>query len=398
MSVNTLTFEQSAAFLEDMYSEAMGGEATINVVDTGTFTTVGTTLLQLGYDPVTSAISQVLDKSVYSIRPYSMKFRSINVDESKWGAVVRKINYLDSDLDAKDNRLELVDGQSIDMYKVKKPKVLQTNFYGATQYSDHITIFKDQLDSAMKDAAEFGRFMAGVMQNIADKLTQIAEGEARGILANFITGKTLCDSDSVINVLQAYYDATGVELSVDTMYNETNYAPFVRWLYSFVNDITDFMSERSYKYHANIEGKEIPRHTPAKFLRAYMSATVVNKTASEVLATVFNPDKLNMIDFEKVTYWQNINDPYTVKATPAYFDTSTGEVAEAEAAVTVSNILGVLFDEEALGMTRRSTWTAATPFNADGGYSNIFYHFTQSTWNDFTENGVILYAGEVSTS
>ena len=77
MSVNSLTFEQSAAFLEDMYKEAMGGEATINVVDTGTFTTVGTTLLQMGYDPVCRSISQVLDKSVYSTRPYSMKFRSM---------------------------------------------------------------------------------------------------------------------------------------------------------------------------------------------------------------------------------------------------------------------------------------------------------------------------------
>ena len=398
MSVNSLTFEQSAAFLMDMYKEAIGSEPTINVVDSGTFTTVATTLLQQGYDPVCNAISQVLDKSIYSIRPYSMKFRSINVDESKWGAIVRKINYLDSDLDAKDNRLELVDGQSIDMYKVKKPKVLQTNFYGATQYSDHITIFKDQLDMAMKDAGEFGRFMAGVMQNMADKLAQISEGEARGVLANFITGKAVSDADNCINVLQAYYDETGVELSPATMYNESNYAPFIRWFYSFVNDLTDFMSERSYKYHVNLTGKEIPRHTSPQFLRAYMSATVVNKTASEVLATVFNPDKLNMIEFEKVTYWQNINDPYTVKATPSYFDSTTGEVVEAVEAVTVSNIIGVLFDEEALGMTRRSTWTASSPFNADGGYTNLFYHFTQSTWNDFTENGIVLYAGEVETT
>lgn len=398
MSVNSLTFEQSAAFLEDMYKEAMGGEATINVVDTGTFTTVGTTLLQLGYDPVCAAISQVLDKSIYSVRPYSMRFRAINVDESKWGAVTRKINYLDSDLDSQDNRLALEDGQSIDMFKVKKPKVLQTNFYGATQYSDHITIFKDQLDSAMKDAGEFGRFMAGVMQNIADKLTSIAEGEARGVLINFMTGKTLCDSDNVINVLQKYYDETGVELSPATMYNETNYAPFVRWFYSFVNDLTDFMADRSFDYHANLEGKEIPRHTSPQFMRAYMSGTVVNKTASEVLATVFNPEKLKMIEFEKVTYWQNRKDPYTVKATPSYFDTSTGEVAEASEAVTISNIIGVIFDEEALGMTRRSTWTASSPFNADGGYTNIFYHFTQTTWNDFTENGVVLYAGEVTTT
>lgn len=398
MSVNSLTFEQSAAFLEDMYSEAIGKEGTIKVENTADFTTVGTTLLQLGYDVVCNAISMVLDKSIYSVRPYSMKFRAINVDESKWGAVVRKINYLDSDLDATDNRLELVDGESVDMYKVKKPKMLQTNFYGATVYSDHVTIFKDQMDACMKDASDFGRWMAGVMQNVADKLTQIAEGEARGILANFITGKTLCDSDNVINVLQKYYDETGVELSPATMYAPDNFAPFMRWFYSFVNDLTDFMSDRSFDYHANLTGKEIPRHTPAKFLRAYMSATVVNKTASQVLATTFNADKLKMIEWEKVTFWQNRKDPYKVSATPAYFDTTTGEVAEATEAVTVSNILGVLFDEEALGMTRRSTWTAATPFNADGGYSNIYYHFTQSTWNDFTENGVVLYAGDVSTS
>lgn len=397
MSVNSLTFEQSSAFLMDMYEEATGQQSTIQVVDTATFTSVATTLLQLGYDPIINAITQVLNKSIYSIRPYSQKFRSINVDEEKWGSIVRKINYIDNALDETDDRLSLVDGESIDPYVVKKPKVVQTNFYGATQYQDHITIFRDQLDSAMRDAGEFGRFMAGVMQNIADKLAQIAEGEARGLLANFICGKAVADSDNYINVLQAYYDETGVELSPDTMYNEENYAPFIRWFYSFVNTLTDFMSERSFKYHMNITGKEIPRHTPPQFLRAYMSASVVNKTASEVLAVTFNPDKLKMIDFEKVSYWQNINDPYSVKTKPAYLKVSDGSIIESTEAVEVNNIIGVLFDEEALGMTRRSTWTAASPFNPRGGFYNIFYHFTQSTWNDFTENGVILYADTVTT-
>lgn len=397
MSVNSLTFEQSSAFLMDMYEEATGQQSSVQVVDTATFTSVATTLLQLGYDPIINAITQVLNKSIYSIRPYSQKFRSINVDEEKWGSIVRKINYIDNALDETDDRLTLVDGESIDPYVVKKPKVVQTNFYGATQYQDHITIFRDQLDSAMRDAGEFGRFMAGVMQNIADKLAQIAEGEARGLLANFICGKAVADSDNYINVLQAYYDETGVELSPDNMYNEENYAPFIRWFYSFVNTLTDFMSERSFKYHMNITGKEIPRHTPPQFLRAYMSASVVNKTASEVLAVTFNPDKLKMIDFEKVSYWQNINDPYAVKTKPAYLKVSDGSIVESEDAVEVKNIIGVLFDEEALGMTRRSTWTAASPFNPRGGFYNIFYHFTQSTWNDFTENGVILYADTVTT-
>ena len=146
MSVNSLTFEQSSAFLMDMYKEATGQESTVQVVDTATFTSVATTLLQMGYDPIINSITQVLNKSIYSIRPYSQKFRSINVDEEKWGSIVRKINYIDSDLDETDDRLALVDGESIDPYVVKKPKVVQTNFYGATQYADHITIFRDQLD------------------------------------------------------------------------------------------------------------------------------------------------------------------------------------------------------------------------------------------------------------
>ncbi|MBP5579110.1 MAG: hypothetical protein J6X56_06490, partial [Ruminococcus sp.] len=86
------------------------------------------------------------------------------------------------------------------------------------------------------------------------------------------------------------------------------------------------------------------------------------------------------------------------KSKPAYLKVSDGSIIESEEAVEVTNLIGVLFDEEALGMTRRSTWTAASPFNPRGGFYNIFYHFTQSTWNDFTENGVVLYAGEVVTT
>ena len=67
MSVNTLDFEQSAAFLMDMYEEATGKNVSVQVVDTATFTSVATTLLQLGYDPIINAISQVLNKSIYSI-------------------------------------------------------------------------------------------------------------------------------------------------------------------------------------------------------------------------------------------------------------------------------------------------------------------------------------------
>lgn len=398
MSVNTMSFEQSAAFLTALYTEATGQAPTIQIANTADFTTVGTTLAQGGYDPIINALTQVLARTIFSIRPYAQKFKDLNVTAEKWGAVVRKINFIDTALDVADDRLTLIDGLSVDPYVVKKPKVVQTNFYGATQYQDHITIFRDQLDSALQDAAEFGRFISGVLQNIADKLAQIKEAEARGILANFISAKAGYDAPNAINVLQAYYDETGVTLTPATMFDVTNYTAFTRWLAGYMATLAEKMSERSLKYHMNITGKEIMRHTEPRFLKKYISANVANHIDAAVASGLYNEDRVTKLldGAEKVTYWQNIEEPYTVDATPAYLDVATGNVVDALTDTKVENIIGVLFDEEALGMTTLSTWTAPSAFNPRGGYYNIFWHFTQKTWNDFTENFVLLYADTVT--
>lgn len=398
MSVNTMNFEQSAAFLTALYEEATGQKPTIQVANTADFTTVGTTLIQGGFDPIISGLTQILDRTIFAMRVYGKKFEDITVDDIRWGAVTRKINFIDLDLDAADDRLTLTDGQSVDPFVVKKPKVVQMNYYGATQYQDSVTIFRDQLDSCLRDSAEFGRFMSALMTNIENKHKQIEEAEARGIIANFITAKYTADSANAINVLQAYYDETGVTLTPANMFANANYSDFTRWLAGFMTTLTDKMAERSIKYHMNITGKEVMRFTDGANLRKYISANVANYLETMVASNLYNPDRLKMITegMKKMTYWQNIEDPYTVSATPAYLNTTTGNIDTAQNAVTVSNIIGILFDRDALGMVKRSTWSAASQFNPRGGYYNLFWHWTQSTWNSFDENFVLLYADTVT--
>ena len=220
MAANNLTFEQASAFLTDLYEQASGSKA-IAVTDTGSFVTVAQLTLKTGYDNVVNAISQVLGRTIFSIRPYTARFSGIQVDAQRWGGIVRKINYVDKDIE-NDDRIPLTDGSSVDMYEIKKPEPVQTNFYGGTTYQQSITVFRDQLDVAFSGPDEFSRFIGGVMQNIMDQLEQIRESEARACLANFITGKSAA-SNGMINVLQEYYDQTGVELSVATMYSDTYY-------------------------------------------------------------------------------------------------------------------------------------------------------------------------------
>lgn len=394
MAVNNLTFEQSAALLTDLYEQATG-QKVLSPVDTATFTTVAQTVLKTGYDTVIESISQVLNRTIFSIRPYTAKFNGIFVDAERWGNITRKINFVDGDVE-NDEREPLTDGSSVDMYKINKPKVLQTNFYGFNKYQRHITIFRDQLDVAFQNAEEFGRFMSGVMQNMLDQLEQIKEAEARSCLANFIVGKVNVNN-GVIRVLQEYYNETGVELTPATMYRETYYIPFVKWFYSYVNRLTLMLSERSEKYHINVTGKEIMRHTPANMLKAYISARMMTSIDSVALPSIFGADRLKMIDWESVNYWQSIDTPESVYAKATVLQTD-GTLKTMETARLVSNVIGVLFDRDALGITRKSEWTANTPFNAAGGYSNLYYHMSYSSWNDFSENGLVLIADTVTTS
>lgn len=398
MSVNTMTFEQSAAFLTALYEEATGQSPTIKVSNTADFTSVGTTLIQGGLDPVISALTQVLDRTIFAMRVYNKKFEDLSADEIRFGAVTRKISFIDTPLDTADDRNSLTDGASVDPYVVKKPKAVQMNYYGATQYQDSITIFRDQLDSALRDAAMFGEFISGVLTNISNKHKQIEEAEARGALINMITAKATADTSNAINVLQEYYNETGVTLTPANMFAPANYVEFTRWLAAYMATLADHMSERSLKYHMNITGKEVMRFTDGSNLKKYISDKVLNNIRAVAESTLFNADRVGNIaeGAVKMSFWQNIDDPYKVSATPSYLNTTTGNIDVAGSAVTVDNIIGCLFDRDAVGMVKRSTWSGSTPFNPRGGYYNIFWHWTQTVWNSFDENFVVLYAGTVT--
>ena len=385
--VNTMSFEDAAAILNNVRKQVTGETAQAPLT-VDQFVSVATTTLQAGYDPVLNAITQMVSKTIFSIRPYNRKFGGIKVDQEQWGAIVRKLSLADKDFD-NDVRFELVDGQSVDMYKVNKPNVLQTNFYGQNVFEKNYTIFKDQLDNAFSGPSEFGRFMSMVVQNISDMIEQAHESIARMTIGNFIGGKNAANN-GIIHLITEYNTATGANpaLTAQTVYAPENFPNFIKWMYARVATISSLMTERSQKYQINVTGKAINRHTPKELQKIYLYAPLLKEMEARVLADTYNDNFLKYADVEDVNYWQSIDTPMSIRVTPSYMKPDgTIDTAEAQ---TIGNIAGVLFDRDALGYTTVNEWSATTPLNAKGGYWNTFHHFTERWWNDFTEKGVVL--------
>jgi hypothetical protein len=377
----------SAAVLNEIVNQATG-KKTVSTIATSDFTSVATTALGLGIDPLLNAISQVLSRTIFSIRPYSRKFRGLYQDNMMFGNHVRKLNIADSDWD-KDDRYDLTDGKSVDDQVVAIPEVLQTNFYGQNVYQRQVTLFRDQLNVALQNEQEFQRFVTMIMTNASDLIEQAHEATARMTLANFIGGKVKGDIANVIHLVTKYNDVAGTTLTADTVKQPENFVPFMKWATGYIKTVSDWMTERTQKFHINVTGKEISRHTPYNKQKLYLYSEELNNIDASVMTSIFNDSYLKMADHEKVGFWQNIDSPDGINVKASYMDKTGSVISDTEGTAT-SNIFGVLFDEEAVGITTYGEWSAPSPFNARGGYSNIFWHFNDRYYNDFTENGVVF--------
>lgn len=387
MAVNDLTFNQLATLLNSIQAQATGTSA-IAATNTNEFVTIGQMVLKTGYDTTLNAISQVLTRTLFSTRPYDAKFKGLQVSQQRFGNITRKLSIADKDF-TDDDRQKLIETEAIDQYTVSKPNILELNFYGANVYQKHITIFKDQLDQAFNSPAEFGSFISMVMQNIADQMEQARENLARMTVANYIAGKVEGDTDNVIHLLTEYNALTGLTLTKADIYKPENYKDFMQWINARVSELTGLMTERSTKFHVNITNKVITRHTPMNKMKVYIHAPFKYGSESRVLADTFHDNYLKLSDAEVVNFWQSIDTPDTINVKSTYL-IADGTLETAVAAVETTDVFGVMFDEEALGYTLVNQWSSPTPFNARGGYSNIFWHETARYWTDYTENGIVL--------
>lgn len=401
MSVNEMKIEDVYALLNNIHQQVTGQTDSPSGIFTSDFVSVANTMMQQNTDVVYNALMNTIAATVFSTRPYSKQFGGMIVDNIKWGGIIRKIQFGDTDAQPDKAFHDITDGQSVDHYIVNKGDVLETRYYGSNIYQDVMTVFRDQLINAFSGPEQLGSFVAAKANEVNNKWVQWTEDLARGMIINTIAAKYAhYKSGSGANwqhslpLITMYNAETGSNITYANIIAGAQAKPFWEYVRAKIRTLQRLFTTRSVMHYTQISGHNIIRHTPYANQKVYLLAPYMDMMETSTLSEAFHNDMLKYADYEGVAYWQNPNEPSVVyNVGYVYLNENNGEYAESkpdDTQVDIPHVLGLIFDEDMMRINIKDTIIQNTPMNSRGLYFNTWLTAHSSYLTDFTEKCCVL--------
>ena len=409
------------AIINAMADEMLGKNATIQAIDESTFSSVGESIMNAGTENVINTLALVTSRDLVAIRPYRAKFRLINaLDSGMFANRIRKISYyakestptgasntqiftnLAMGYDNGQNPSGGTPQSTESMWLQSTPVTYQAYFGGAIEWQYPYTLYENALKVAFRSPEDWTNFLNGFLVSCANDLESEKEAFSRLVVLNHIAGiydLTASMPGSAVNMTAVYNAKYGTSYTTSQLLT-TYFADFLAVFVSTVKTVSDMMENRSIKYHwsptKSVGGVSYvrPRQTKKDDQRRLLVASFWNDAEALVLPAIFNDQYLKLDNFEKVDYWQNINDPYAVSVTPAIPDVSDPTEQTSGSAVTLSTVLGLLYDKDAMMVDFHLEDVTSSPLEARKHYRTIWNTINKNPINDFTENAVLFYMAD----
>ena len=389
-----------------LVKEVTGQTPAITAVDTSSFINVGQMCLDQSKEGTLQALSNMVARTIIAVRPYSGRFTSIEASSQEWGLFIRKIAFFSGEFDetkfinTAQNPDTLRDGNSVDMYKIKKRYPLEMYYTGESTLNQRYTTFRDQLKTAFQSESEFSAFLNGMMVEIGNDVARWKTAENRAVVMNFIgslynTGKP----GQKVNLTEQFNTARDTNYTTRELLT-VHLQEFLSFFVSYLETLTGLMEESSELYHLtpmctddNGNTLHLFRHTPKSEQKLLLYQPLINDAKAWVYPAIFGPGYLSFGNYEGVQFWQNINDRSAVSVTPSQFNVNTAK-QETGVPVKLDYVVGLLYDRRALATTYRQDSVYTTPFNISGEYYNTEHHWKMNYMQDPTENAVLFYMAD----
>lgn len=348
------------------------GLTDLTVVDEQGLISLGQTVLTTNglADTWLNSLAQRIGKTIISFREYKSKYSDMVLDSMQWGNIVQKIKVSMPEA-TEDESYNLVEGQSVDMYKVANPKVAQSFFTSETPYQFYVTVKRKQLQEAFTSENSMNGFIAAIYGEVQNAIELSLESLARNCINNFIGERV--NATKQINLLAMYNTETNKTLTVKTCLHDKE---FLAYCVSRINLYSKYMENMSSEYNDGTQ----TRHTPKSLQHLRVLEDFESRLETVVQYQAFRDNYVKLNNYHTTSFWQSVKKPSEINV----------EISSDGTAVNYSGILAVLYDRDALGLYKKDSWNSTTPFNSAGGYYNTYYHHKELYFNDLSENFVVF--------
>jgi len=372
-------------------SQEVLGESALVQEDLGNIVDIGTAVFDNNsFDKFVRSLVDHIGRVVFVDRVYRGRVPSIVRDGWEYGAVLEKLACKLPE--AQENESwELQSGTSYDPNVFIAP-VVTAHFYNKkVTFEIQISIVERQFRSAFSSGSQAASFIAMIFNAIENSMTikldalimrticnMIGETVYDDFGANAITGGT---GVKAVNVLKLYND-TVAEADALTAANCMQSPAFLRFASNLMKMYKDRLAVESTLF--NIDGE--PRFTPADRLHFVVLSEFAAGVESYLQSDTFHDEMVALPEYESVPFWQGSGTGYAFTDTGKVYVTTASNHA-----VTVTGVLGVMFDSDAAAvcnMDRRTT----SQYNAKGEFTNNFFKMDCQYLNSLQENFVVFFA------
>lgn len=374
---------QVATLLNETIVPNLLGEGTTISADLSNIVDLGTAL-----DDVTAEDMQDFAKdlvvgvarNLFDSRAYRSETYGLMNDAREFGGVVQRVKVklysaVDSPIWTLQNGQDYFDGTyygaDIDSKIYTKDTIFQV------KNSIPVEKFKQSFTSADGVMS----LIATIEQQVDNTITMELNGLAKTTLQQMIA--TSVSNGQVIHLLTEYNTLAGLSgddaLTADTcLYN----APFLRWCAMTIVRLRDLTQDMNKKYNDGT----IETFTPADDLRVTLLSEFARSIEFNMEADTFHNDIVSVGEYNVINFWQNSSDGMLPSlGVTAEVKTNVGEAEP----VTVSGVVGTIFDRYTAGLTARLDKITAQ-YIANGDYTTYFHHIANSRFIDTRNTGIVL--------
>lgn len=381
------------------------GQTNISVVDTSTFVSAGSSVLDTGVENVIGALSVLIGKTIIASRPYTGKFKSIiQQDGDAFSARIRKISVYSQDnittgmFNANPSAPNLGAGLNDEsgagsQWEQFPTYIAERYFYSEFAWDKAHTQYPEQIKKAFTNPADFIDFVNGVLVEVQNDIESTIEAKNRMAVLDRIGGLYLNRAtrpESAVNLTKEFNDKFSTSYTTEQL-KGAHLKEFLEFMTTKIKIDSDRLTDRSAKYHdpmvktVGTNTYNILRHTPKSKQKFIYLQEFITESKAMVYPEIFNPQYIPEVNGEGINFWQSDSDRAAVKVKPSLPDGATSSNVE------IGTVIGLLFDTDALVANNKYESMYQTPINARHVYTNMFWHYRYGLINDYSENAILYY-------